>query len=300
MPPTGSLYFTVAFAAALLVTTAEPARAAEREQAPIVSAPAPTVPVEIATPDQAPTTPPKPDPPATAPAQDPAATPLKRTQSFGSALWHNLGDDLKHMPRRNTLYFLAGGGALALAAHPADNKVNRHLMGSNVANKFFAPGQYVGATYSQFAISLTTYLVGRMKDQPRVEHIGMDLIEAQILSETIVELTKVAVHRPRPRNPDGTPTANTYSFPSGHATVTFATATVLQQHFGWKAAVPTYALATYVATSRLHDNRHYLSDVVFGAAVGIVIGRSVTWHGRNTYTIATGLVPGGLGALVTW
>ena len=35
--------------------------------------------------------------------------------------------------------------------------------------------------------------------------------------------------------------------------------------------------------SRLHDNVHWASDVVMGAATGIIIGRSVTWHGRNFY-----------------
>jgi membrane-associated phospholipid phosphatase len=35
--------------------------------------------------------------------------------------------------------------------------------------------------------------------------------------------------------------------------------------------------------SRLHDNRHFASDVVFGAALGVVIGRTVTFHGRNFY-----------------
>jgi len=35
--------------------------------------------------------------------------------------------------------------------------------------------------------------------------------------------------------------------------------------------------------SRLHDNVHYASDVVMGAATGIIIGRSVTWHGKHLY-----------------
>jgi membrane-associated phospholipid phosphatase len=57
--------------------------------------------------------------------------------------------------------------------------------------------------------------------------------------------------------------------------VTFAAATVLQRRLGYRAGIAAYAIASYVAASRLHDNRHYLSDVVFGAAMGIVIGRSV-------------------------
>ena len=51
---------------------------------------------------------------------------------------------------------------------------------------------------------------------------------------------KVIVRRERPDGSSG------FSFPSGHATITMAGATVLQQHLGWKAAVPTYAIAAYV------------------------------------------------------
>jgi len=58
--------------------------------------------------------------------------------------------------------------------------------------------------------------------------------------------------------------------------VTFGTATVLQRNFGWKAGVPAYALASYVAASRVQMKRHFLSDVAFGAAIGIVAGRTVT------------------------
>jgi membrane-associated phospholipid phosphatase len=110
----------------------------------------------------------------------------------------------------------------------------------------------------------------------------MDLIESAILSEAIVEGIKYSVKRDRPKDADGH-SASGYSFPSGHATMTFAAATVMQQHLGWKWAVPTYTLASYVAVSRLHDNRHYASDVAFGAGLGIIIGRSITWHGRHFY-----------------
>jgi len=230
--------------------------------------------------------------------QDPAPEPEKPTRGFIDALGHNLLDDMKHLPRRNSVYWLVGGGVAALAVHPLDDDVNRRLLGSDISNAFF-PGKYVGSTEVQVGAALTTYIVGRKRHQTRVQHIGMDLLEAQLLTEGIVELTKVAVRRERPVNPDGSQ-AFGYSFPSGHAAITFASATVLQQHLGWKAAVPTYALATYVAASRLHDNRHFLSDVVFGSTVGIIVGRSVTWHGRNTYTLAPVAVPGGLGAAIIW
>jgi membrane-associated phospholipid phosphatase len=105
---------------------------------------------------------------------------------------------------------------------------------------------------------------------------------------------KLIARRDRPIQINGGTQSSTYSFPSGHATITFAAATVLQQHLGYKAAIPTYLVASYVAMSRLHDNRHYASDVVFGAAIGIVVGRSVTWHGRNFYASPM-LVPGGAG-----
>jgi membrane-associated phospholipid phosphatase len=105
------------------------------------------------------------------------------------------------------------------------------------------------------------------------------------------------VRRDRPLHPDGSRQGN-FSFPSGHTANTFAAATVLERHLGLRASVPAYILASYVGLSRLHDNRHFASDVVFGAATGMVIGRSVTWHGRQFYASA-GLGPGGRGISVT-
>jgi hypothetical protein len=49
-----------------------------------------------------------------------------------------------------------------------------------------------------------------------------------------------------------------------------------------------------VAASRLADNRHYLSDVLFGSALGIASGWTVVGrHGRENYALAPVPVPGG-------
>jgi len=216
--------------------------------------------------------------------------PKKPTRGFISALGHNLGDDVKHVPRMNSVYWLAGGGALALAVHPYDDSINAHLVGS--ADAFWKPGHVIGSVPVVLGGAFAAYLGGRMTGTRWVQHLGMDEIEATILSEAFSEGLKVAVRRERPVETDGTQ-SKTFSFPSGHATLTFAAATVLQQHLGYKAAIPTYAVASYVAMSRLHDNRHFASDVVFGAALGIVVGRSVTWHGRNFYASPMLLPDGG-------
>lgn len=206
----------------------------------------------------------------------------KPTRSFFPALFHNLGDDLKHIPRRNSVYWLAAGSGLALAVHPQDDEINERMAHSDTARSVFKPGKYMGSLPVLLGTSVTTYLIGRHRSQSRVQHLGMDLIEGTILSESLTQLIKVAVRRDRPLRDDGQRSGG-FAFPSGHSAGTFAFATVLQQHLGWKAAVPTYSVASYVAISRLVDQRHFASDVAFGAAEGIIIGRSVTWHGRNFY-----------------
>jgi membrane-associated phospholipid phosphatase len=215
----------------------------------------------------------------------------KPTRGFASALAHNLGDDVKHLPRRNSLYWLAGGSALALGVHHWDNSINAHLV-NNTTDRLWTPGHIVGSTPAILGAAGAAYVFGRATGRTRLQHLGMDEIEAAILAEGITQGTKLAVRRDRPAQTDGQQ-SQTYSFPSGHSMLTFAGATVLQQHLGYKAAIPTYLIASYVAMSRLHDNRHYASDVMFGATMGVVVGRSVTFHGRNFYASPMLLPDGG-------
>jgi membrane-associated phospholipid phosphatase len=75
---------------------------------------------------------------------------------------------------------------------------------------------------------------------------------------------------------------------------------VLQEHFGWKLGVPAFAAAAYTAVSRITANQHWASDVVFGAAVGLASGRTVTIRLRDArFSLAPLAVPGGGGVLVT-
>ena len=90
-------------------------------------------------------------------------------------------------------------------------------------------------------------------------------------------------------------TQRSCAFPSGHAASAFAAASVLERHFGYRASWPALAAATYVGTSRLVDDRHFLSDVVFGAALGESIGWTIVGrHGRSSYALQRIPVRGGM------
>jgi hypothetical protein len=73
---------------------------------------------------------PDPSPPEQTPPIAPAAT-VKTERGFMSALVHDLGNDLKHLPRMSSVYWLAAGVAGVLAIRPADRTINRHLVGSS-------------------------------------------------------------------------------------------------------------------------------------------------------------------------
>lgn len=74
------------------------------------------------------------------------------------------------------------------------------------------------------------------------------------------------------------PDASAYSaFPSGHATVAFAAATVFAMEYRDKPLIPiiAYSAATLVGISRVTENKHWPTDVLVGAALGFLSGRQV-------------------------
>lgn len=62
--------------------------------------------------------------------------------------------------------------------------------------------------------------------------------------------------------------SNNHSFPSGHSSITFASATFIGKRYGWKYSIPAYALSTYTAWGRVYGKKHHWWDVVAGAAIG--------------------------------
>ena len=79
------------------------------------------------------------------------------------------------------------------------------------------------------------------------------------------------------------PNGEPRSFPSGHASISFASAEFVRNRYGWKYGLPAYVLASFVGYSRVEANQHYTHDVMAGAAIGILSSVLFTrpyegWH----------------------
>src|SRR6185295_2645035 len=97
---------------------------------------------------------------------------------------------------------------------------------------------------------------------------------------------KIAVHRIRPNG-------GNHSSPSGHTSTAFASASLLDDNFGGAVGIPAYGLAGLTGYSRIEAGSHYPSDVLAGAAIGLLsagILDALHWgRGPETHGIAGGL-----------
>lgn len=208
------------------------------------------------------------------------------------APFKEIPDDFARFFSRDALEIVAIGGAGALAAHQWDGEVveesQQHLRPS-----VFETGNIGGGFLIQTGASFGLYSVARLAGSDDFAALGADLTRAHILTQGIVHAAKFASRRARP---DG---SDRYSLPSGHTASAFATGTVLQRHFGWKAGIPAYGFGAYVAASRMSANKHHLSDVLLGAAIGVAAGRTVTL-GPGKAQFNVGVAPTHGGAAITF
>ena len=231
-------------------TGSESSAATAPDGAQIPQAPRPVVPAEIA-----------------------PATPVESSNIFKlTAL------DFKNFFSVDTAKVMSYTALVAIAAAPWDREgVNN---GFNIPTAVFESGNAIGQFAFQVSAGLATYGVGKAVGNQKAALVGRDIVRAQVVSQTFVQALKYTVRRERP---DG---SNNKSFPSGHSASAFATATVLQRHYGWKVGVPAYALGGYIALARMAWNRHHATDVVMGAGFGIASARTVTMSlAKSKFTV---------------
>ena len=228
------------------------------------------------------------DPQSPAPASAPVPPPDETRPPRGgvSGFFIDVGRDYRAWFTMDTTRTLMVGTAAAMVVRPADVPLSDRGL-SEIEDGLTAGDEY-GNLSLQVPLALAWWSIGKATGSRRAASAGRDLLRAQISATSWTYVGKYAVGRTRP---NGDPR----SFPSGHSSSSFAAATVLQRHYGWKLGVPFYALGVYTAASRIHDRKHWLSDTVMGATVGIAAGRAVTLHvKRRAVHVVPARVAGGV------
>jgi hypothetical protein len=108
----------------------------------------------------------------------------------------------------------------------------------------------------------STFLAPR--DETTVVDQFWNTAESFGLAYGTASLLNVIVRRVRPIGEDHS------SFPSGHTTGAFTAATLIDKNMGLAYGLPAYGLATVTALSRVESGKHFPSDVLAGAAIGVL------------------------------
>lgn len=179
--------------------------------------------------------------------------------------------------------FLGGLSALMLLDQPTQRYVQGHRSAS--ANEVSGAIRRFGQFEVYGTVTVGILAAGLVSGKAELTRTGGRLAATMALAGASSSLSKLVLGRPRPNhslNADGySPFSGQEAMPSGHTTIAFALATTLADEIDrtW-VSVGLYTLAGGVGWSRINDNRHWLTDVAAGAALGITSSKLVSGRWR--------------------
>ncbi|HEX8726076.1 MAG TPA: phosphatase PAP2 family protein [Gemmatimonadaceae bacterium] len=195
---------------------------------------------------------------------------------------------------RRDAWVALGFTAATAAALPLDQMVAHNLQlpqnqrepGLVRASTVFRDLADPGTVY----IGSGMYLAGRLFGNQTLTDMGLHASEALVVASAAGFVLKGAIGRPLPRQANADADSyrfgrgirvdgNWQAFPSGHTLAAFsiASAVTAEAFDRWPAharwvGVLTYSAAAASGVSRLYNNAHWVSDIIFGAGIGIFSG----------------------------
>ena len=180
---------------------------------------------------------------------------------FSGAAWH---DGVGAAWNRGEFAIPLALGAGSLLTRVYDTKLE------DAAKNTFHGNQWIGDTGVEL-LTGTSLALGALR--PREGRTVRDelwtQVEAFALTFGINEGVKYLVGRERPDLSD------VLSFPSGHTSIAFCAATLIERNSGPALGIPAYGLAVVTGFSRIESGRHFTSDVLAGAALGTAVAIAV-------------------------
>jgi membrane-associated phospholipid phosphatase len=210
--------------------------------------------------------------PASRPAPDIGQILKEDLQRWPGELWTDLR--LAYGSPRSLLALGIAGAATWAIREYADDPAANHWkddggqlgVGVNIGDVLGHPGTHLAAAAG-------LYFAGAASADPRLLGFARRMIDTLVLTDLSTLAVKGIAGSDRPNG-------QRWGFPSGHAASSFAVATLVDDEFGHGWGTMAYALAGFVGWSRIDGGKHDVSDVFFGAAMGIVIARGIC-EGRS-------------------
>ncbi len=202
-------------------------------------------------------------------------------------------------------------GALSLGTVVFEN--DRKIMDFVQDQKTLMPeglgdfGFFLGGRQGIPLIAGGAYFMGAVLKNGKLKNIGIISVYTGIATQIVTDAFKKSLKRSRPNGSD-----DPYEFGSdgmsmfsGHASGAFAMATVISEVYKDKPLVPylAYGLATVVAYSRVHENKHWASDVMGGAVIGHLVTKIIMRTMENSKRMSgSGLIitPANSGVQIEW
>ena len=184
---------------------------------------------------------------------------------FPRDLWRDSKEYVSRMD--NLAILLAAGGASAYVRCAHDDEIEDHFSGRHTFGRDFTIAL---GTIPIAELSLTGagYILGTLGEDEKLRRVAHSMIEAQALNAIYTQLLKFAAQ-------DLGPNGERYGWPSGHTSTSVTFAAVMNEYYGPWVGVPLYALSGFVMYERMETREHVASDIVFGAAIGYTVGRTI-------------------------
>lgn len=164
-------------------------------------------------------------------------------------------------------------GAVTMSSHGV-NSINGKLQKCIWVDRPHSSKNY--DTYLMFAPAVSVYALNAfgVKGKHNFKDRTMIYLLSNIFAGTMVFPLKKITNQPRPD------LSNNHSFPSGHTAIAFVAAEFMRMEYKdvspWYG-VAGYAIATATGYLRMYNNKHWFSDVVAGAGIGIASTKLAYW-----------------------
>ena len=157
---------------------------------------------------------------------------------------------------------------------------------TDVGVSFGNTGKFIGSVPFQLSISGVALGAGAIAHNKPLINFALDNLQAQVFTGGLTWFVKELSNRARPRTAEGAYSwygpfakgSDDYaSFFSGHASISYSTATMIFLHSKkkWWVGLISYTVATGVAISRMQKQAHWASDIVLGSVVGSAVSTFV-------------------------